>query len=295
VNAKGKVAVQEAPGDLRQQREEFVRSFLHKSAELTEELIRDNQAMEEQLREQREENARLRAQLASSDAVRELLGTVDRLEQERKQLLLRQGELSVFEQRQADTERELNDLASLYVASFQLSSSLSIGRVIKHMCELMEQLVGAQSFVFYLLAADGKRAIPVSAQGKLPAALAPLVLEDGTIADACLTGVPRISEPDAPRAAGEPIAVLPLQFASQVIGVFAVYELLPHKHAWVKVDHELFKLLAVHGATALIAANLYAKEAGPRAALQDVLLNLESERHRQLLAAGQDYDAGGEL
>jgi hypothetical protein len=292
VSAKSKAAVQEAPGEARHQREEFVRSFLHKSAELTEELIRDNQSLEQQLQRERDENAKLRGQLASSDAARELLTTIERMEQERRELLQRSTELSLYEQRQADTERELNDLASLYVASFQLSGTLSVSRVIKHMCELMEQLVGGQSFVFYVLTPDGKRAIPVSAQGRLPAPLGPLTLEDGPLADACLTGVARIYEPDAPRAVSEPLVVLPLQFASQVVGMFAVYELLPHKRAWEKVDRELFKLLSVQGATALIAANLYAKEGAPRAALHDVLLQLEAERHKQLIAA--DPDAGGE-
>ena len=293
MSAKAKVAVQDVPADVRQQREEFVRSFLHKSAELTEELIRDNQSLEEQLTQLREENDELRSQLASNDVVGELRAVIERLEQEQKQLLQCSSELSLYEQRQTETERELNDLASLYVASFQLSSTLSVGRVVKHMCELMEQLVGAQSFVLYLITADGKRGIPVSAQGRLPAALAPIALEDGPLADASLTGVARIHEPAAPRAPGEPIAVLPLQFGSQVIALFAVYELLPHKSAWAKVDRELFKLLSVHGATALIAANLYAKEAGPRAALHDVLIHLEAERHKQLLAA--ESDSGGEL
>jgi len=293
VSAKSKAAVQEAPGDVRHQREEFVRSFLHKSAELTEELIRDNQTMEEQLVQLREENEALRAQLASNDVVRELRTIIERLEREQQELLQCSNELALYQRRQADTERELNDLASLYVASFQLSSTLSIGRVVKHMGELMEQLVGAQSFVLYLITADGKRGIPVSAQGRLPAALAPIALEDGPLADASLTGVARIHDPAAPRAPGEPIAVLPLQFGSQVVAMFAVYELLPHKCAWAKVDRELFKLLSVHGATALIAANLYAKEAGPRAALHDVLIHLEAERHKQLLAA--EPDSGGEL
>jgi hypothetical protein len=293
VSAKGKAAVQEAPVELRQQRQEFVRSFLHKSTELTEELIRDNQSLEMQLNELRDENEALRAQLESNDVVRELLAVIARLEQDQEELVRRSKELALYEQRQADTERELNDLASLYVASCQLSSTLSIGRLVRHMCELMEQLVGAQSFVLYLITSDGKRGIPVSAQGRLPEALTPIVLEDGPLADASLTGVARIHEPGAPRPSGEPIAVLPLKFGSQVVGLFAVYELLPHKYTWAKVDHELFKLLSVHGASALIAANLYAKEAGPRAALHDVLVHLEAERHKQLLAA--ESDSGGEL
>ena len=293
MSAKSKPVAMEAPADARQQREEFVRSFLHKSAELTEELIRDNQSMEEQLLQLREENELLRSQLASHAGAGALPAVIERLEREQQALLQRSSELALYEQRQADAERELNDLASLYVASCQLSGSLSIGRVVKHMCELMEQLVGAQAFVLYLVTSDGKRGIPVSAQGRLPAPLAPVALEDGPLADACLTGISRVLEPAAPRAPGEPIAVLPLQFAGQVVGLFAVYELLSHKQAWARVDRELLKLLSVQGATALIAANLYAKEAGPRAALQDVLIQLETERRKELLMA--QSDSGGEL
>lgn len=297
MSTHSKAPAHEATRDLRSEREDFVRTFLHKGAELAEELLRENQGMDEQLRQLREENATLRAHLASNDAIRELLVTIEGLEQERKLLLQRSGEIeqkfAQREQHQSEIERELNDLASLYVASFQLSSTLSVGRVIKHMCELLEQLVGAQSFVIYLLSADGSRGVPVGARGALPNALGPVSLEDGPLADACLTGVARVTDPEQQRNPGDPIAVLPLVFAAEVVGVIGLYELLPHKRAWERVDQELFKLLSVHGATALIASNLYAKEAGARAALHDVLFHLEAERHRLLTEA--DPEAGGDV
>lgn len=292
-----KAPVPERTRDLRSEREEFIRTFLHKGAEVTEALLRENKGLDEELTQLREENAKLRAHLASNDAIRELLVTIDGLEQERKSLLQRSGEIqqqfAQREQHHSEIEKELNDLASLYVASFQLNSTLSIGRVIKHMSELLEQLVGAQSFAIYLLSTDGARGIPVGARGQLPAALGPVSLEDGPLGDVCLTGVARVIEPEEHHNPEDPIAVLPLVFASEVVGVIAVYELLTHKRAWARVDHELFKLLSVHGATALIAANLYAKEAGPRAALHDVLFHLEAERHRLLLEA--DPEAGGDV
>lgn len=245
-----------------------------------------------------EENARLRSQLASSGAVREMLAHIEAMKQEQQRLIERSAEIqrafSQAAERQADVERELNDLASLYIASFQLGSTLSLVRVIKHLCELMEQLVGAQSFVLYLLTEDGRRGIPVGAHGKLPTKLGPVELGDqanAPLAEACATGIMRVLDLDGARSTSEPIVVLPIMFAAQAVGVIAVYELLPHKRVWAKVDRELFKLLSVHGATALIAANLYSKEAGPRAALHDVLLSLETERHQQLQAA--DPDAGG--
>jgi hypothetical protein len=293
VSAKGKASAHEEDADLRQERQQFVRTFLADGVELSERHALDATAVDLQLSQLRDENTKLRAQLASSDAIRDLLTTIDGLKQERTVLLQRSGEFSVQQQRQWDIERELNDLASLYVASFQLSSTLSLGRVIKHMCELLEQLVGAHSFVLYVLTEDARRAIPVGALGKLPTPLASIELSAGTtLADVCESGIPRVLEPEDPRGPGEPLVVLPMMFASKVVALIVVHELLPHKRVWAKVDRELFKLLAVQGATALIAANLYAKESDPRAALQDILVSLETERHKQLVAA--DPDAGGD-
>ena len=291
-----KARAPEQPADLRAEREQFVRSFLHKGVELTEDLIRENQSLDQQVRQLQDENVQLRAQLASNDAIRELLQKIEGLERDRKALLNRSSELErEFEQRSelhAEVEHELNNLASLYVASFQLSGTLSVGRVVRHMCELLEQLVGAQSFVIYIVSADGTRATAVGARG-MQVPTGSLQIEDSPLGDVCLTGVGRVLEPEQPRKSGEPLAVLPLVFDGEVVGVISINNLLPHKRGWANVDRELFKLLSAHGATALIAANLYAKEAGPRAALHDVLFHLENERVRQLTEA--ESEAGGDV
>jgi hypothetical protein len=247
-----------------------------------------------------DENVRLRAQLASNDAIRELLQKIEGLERERKSLLNQSAELerqfAQHTERHTEVEQELNNLASLYVASFQLSGTLSVGRVVRHVCELLEQLVGAQTFVLYIVSPDGTRALPIGARGHgpvQPQLLPSISVEDGLIGDVCLTGVARVIEPEAQRNPNEPIAVLPLIFDSEVVGIITIQRLLPHKRSWARVDEELFKLLSAHGATALIAANLYAKEVGPRAALHDVLFHLESERVRQLTDA--ESEAGGDV
>jgi hypothetical protein len=264
--------------------------------ELTEDLIRENRGLEAQLQKYQEENGRLRAQLASNDAIRELLQTIESLQQERTGLLNRSDELEkqheVHRERHTAVEQELNDLASLYVASFQLNATLSVRRVVRHICELLEQLVGAQSFVVYAVSADGKRVTPIGSRGRDRAKLLQLSAEEGPIGDVCLTGVARVFAPDDPREPGDPIALLPLVFDSEVVGVIAVDSLLPHKRNWARVDDELFKLLSVHGATALIAANLYEKSASPRAALQDVADHMD-DRDSLRHTAALDAKAGG--
>lgn len=257
--------------DLRAERETFVRNFLHKGVELTEDLIRENSSLEAQLQKYQEENGRLRAQLASNDAIRELLLTIESLQEERTGLLNRSDELErqheVHHERYSAVEQELNDLASLYVASFQLSATLSARRVVRHICELLEQLVGAQSFVVYVVTPDGKRVNPIGSRGHDIAKLTSLSAEEGPLGGVCLTGVARMFSPDDLREPGDPIALLPLVFDSEVVGVISVDALLPHKRSWARVDDELFKLLSAHGATALIAANLYEKSEGPRSVL----------------------------
>jgi hypothetical protein len=295
LNARNKNRDSDQPSDLRAERENFVRNFLHKGVELTEDLLRENVGLEQQVRQLQDDNTRLRAQLASNDAIRELLTTIEALERERKSLLNRSDELerqsAQHEQRHSEVESELNDLASLYVASFQLSGTLSASRVVRHMCELLEQLVGAQLFVIYIITKDGRLALPVGGRGQasLPG---PLPAEEGIIGDVCLTGVARIHDPaEHAKHLHEPLAVLPLVFDSEVVGVIVVHKLLPHKKAWARVDEELFKLLSAHGATALIAANLYANEGSPRGALHDVVSRMEAERVKQLVEA----EAGGDV
>ena len=71
------------------------------------------------------------------------------------------------EGRYAAIEQELNDLANLYVASFQLHSTLKPPHVLQHIRELLAQLVGAECFVIYVLSDDGKLAMPVGSEGVL--------------------------------------------------------------------------------------------------------------------------------
>ncbi|HEX2676356.1 MAG TPA: GAF domain-containing protein [Polyangiales bacterium] len=203
-----------------------------------------------------------RVSLEPSDLNAERETLMRRLEQEQRTTKQTEARYRMLEQ-------ELNDLASLYVASFQLSNTLSVRRVLRHISELLEQLVGAQSFAIYVLSPDGKQAWPVSTRGNVPDAERTLPSSDARFGEACLSGTPEIR--DLQRATpGEPIAVLPLNFDGEVVGVITIHELLGHKGSWALVDHELFKLVCAHGAVALIAANLYHAEAGPRAALRDL-------------------------
>ena len=255
----------DGPADLVRQREDVLRSFVKKGVELTEQLIAENTQLQKRIERLETENGSLRAHVASDDAIRELLKTIERLEAERHALVSRSDELEQqtrhHEGRYREIEQELNDLASLYVASHQLSATLKPKRVVRHMCELLEQLVGCQSAAIYAIEKDGQHASLLASVGMKNAA-GKLSLAGGMVGDACLTGVARIRDLPAEDRGEEPIAVIPLRVGEQAIAVITVLEMLPHKDSWAAVDYELFNLLSQHGPSALVAATLYEPESG---------------------------------
>lgn len=266
----------DAPIDLTREREAFVRTFLRKGVELTEDLLRENQELQGKLATLEIDNARLRAQVASNDAIRELLRTVEALEQEKAGLIKRSRELeqatNKHQGRYAELENELNDLANLYVASFQLHITLAPRRVLRNVEELLAQLIGAEAFVIYVVDPDGKQAQPVGSEGVAETELGPIPLSVGKIGEALATGISsmRTETPLTHGTLENPLAIIPLEADGRCIGAIAILSLLTQKSAWASVDQELFRLLGAHAATALIAASLYSHTPGPSAALTDL-------------------------
>src|SRR5690606_4267743 len=235
------------PVDLSRERESFVRTFLKKGVELTEGLLEENKSIRAELAEAQREIARLRAQVASDDAIRDLLRKIESLEAERNKLLERSTALEDAtrrtEHRNVEVEQELHDLANLYIASSHLHSTLSVRGVMRHLKELMQQLVGAEAFVIYLVYEAGGPAQPVACDGYEEADLAPIAPGEGVIGEVLMTGVPRVSNTGGRGTLEAPIAVIPLMVRDQALGAIAITSIFEQKPEWAPVDHELFKLL----------------------------------------------------
>ncbi|HJL16209.1 MAG TPA: GAF domain-containing protein [Sandaracinaceae bacterium LLY-WYZ-13_1] len=251
------------PVDLSRERETFVRQFLRKGVELTEGLIDENKELRSQLAAAQRENAALRAQVASDDAIRDLLRKIESLEHERKSLVERSSELEESsrrtEHRNLEVEQELHDLANLYIASSHLHSTLSVRGVMRHLKELLQQLVGAETFVVYLMDESAEEARPVGWDGVEDAsALASVKKGEGAVGEVLMTGVPRVVDRiEGPGTLEAPIAAIPLMVRDEAVGAIAIASVFEQKGVWAAVDHELFNLLGSHAATALIAANQY--------------------------------------
>jgi hypothetical protein len=259
--------------DLTARREEFLETFFRKGAELTSELLDEVQSLRKRIDDLEEENVALRHQLASDDAIRDLLVKIEQLEKEKVSLRSwardHVAEAFDYQARFEEVERELDAMANLYVASYQLHATLETREVLSVIEQLLMQFVGAASFVIYLVAErGGERTLePVHAfqrdgeQGKV------VRWGEGPIGEAAANQVHFVGDPAGPREAGQPLACIPLILAGQTVGVLALHRLLEQKTGFVDIDFELFRLLALHSASAVVGAGLLARAGGVAAGL----------------------------
>lgn len=254
------------PEALKEKRDAFLHTFFKRGAELTDEIVHDNRKLREQIHELEEQNAALKSQVASNHAIQDLLTKIEGLERERRRLLSAVEEKDEItgriSNRFAEVESELESFANLYVASFQLHLSPSVVVVLRHIKELLGQLVGARSSAIYFLDVDAKRLELVATDGVDVGAAAAIPLDgslggvEGAVERALLTGVAHVSVADAPPA---PAACVPLMLGDRAVGVVVVHELLEQKRRFLTVDRELFKLLGSHAAVALVGAFHFGK------------------------------------
>lgn len=265
--------------ELKEKRDAFLHGFFKRGAELSEELVRENRRLHEQIGKLEAENAELKTQLASDRAIRDLLRKIDHLEKDKERLLStvhEQEEITgQISNRFMQAEGELESFANLYVASFQLHLSLRLRTVVRHVKELLQQLVGARSIAIYFADADGKRLVPVTSEGVDLAHVKDVALRDGGTNDpvamvierAFLTGIAHVTEGDV---TAKPAACIPLHIEDRAVGAIVVFDLLAQKPQFVQVDRELFKLLGAHAGASIAAAYLYTSE-GERLATPEAL------------------------
>ena len=257
-----------SPADLTREREAFVRTFLRKGVEFTEELLRENDDLQARVAMLETDNAALRAQVKSDDAMRDVLRTIERLEQEKRSLLDRSSQLEQLtrrhEGRYAAIEQELNDLANLYVASFQLHSSLKPGNVLQHIKELLAQLVGAERFCVYVLSDDGTQAVPVGSEGRSRASSCRIKVGQGARRRRLRDGRSSVKQGD-PARRGHARATagrdLPMQVDDQTVGVISIVSAARAEDTPGSRSIRSCSICsASHAAAALLAAHLYQRQ-----------------------------------
>lgn len=264
-----------SPDQLARERETFLQTFLKKGAEFTEQLVRENEQLRHRAMDLEADNTALRTQLASDRAMRDLLGKIEQLQREKQQLLSHVHEAEAVSTQVSDRyhemESELGNLAYLYVAGNQLHSTLRLSSAVRHLKELLQQLVGAKDYALYFIEPGDGALVKVASQGANLGPTRVLVRGDSAPADTVagaieavhLTGEARIESgllvECGPK---KPAAVVPMRFDERGVGVIVVFGVYEQKDRFVQVDFELFRMLSAHAATALAAALVYHASGG---------------------------------
>jgi GAF domain-containing protein len=161
-------------------------------------------------------------------------------------------------QRLAEYEAQTGRLMNLYVATYQLHSTLDPREVQSTIAEIATNLLGAESFALLFWKGDREH-------GECETALAqgleahPLYSNDryaggDPAVDATLSdGVLRIG----PFEGSDTVAAVPLAVQGAVVGALVIHKLFEHKAALRADDRDLLDLLAAHAASALFAARVY--------------------------------------
>ena len=133
-------------------------------------------------------------------------------------------------ERQAAAEQRVGQLAQLQAAALQLHEALLPADVLRVIKEIVANLIGSEEMGIYARRPGGA-----------------LTLLDGIGVDA-----------SRPAEDGSAVVTIPLHMNGQVVGLIAIFRLLPQKTGIEPIDRELFALLSTHAALALHHAELYA-------------------------------------
>jgi hypothetical protein len=276
---------------LKMQRDSFVHTFFKKGAEFTEELLRENERIRKALGELESENAALRTQLASDEAIRDLLRKIESLEREKSTLLSHVHEAEAvstrFLNRHEQIEEELSNLASLHVASYHLHSTLRLPLVVRHLRELLAQIIGARSFAIYVADDSLSELWPLASEGLEADKIAHVRIDGVEIADPLartiervfLTGDRFVSDGPLAEVPGL-VACLPMKIDDKKLGVIVIFAVFPQKEQFVWADYELFKMLGPHAAAALVGAGLFTASSGKLPGIETLRSLLPAEEAR---------------
>ena len=239
--------------------EELLELF-HKGKRFTEELLVENERLRYRTVQLEKESMEV-----SSALTRE----IERLRLENSQLAQKlefledrfvtvEADSKDFALRYIEVEEQNANLASLYVASYQLHSTLDPAEVVQCIKEILINLIGSEEFGLFIVDEDSQELLLAGCEGAIAESLERqrVSFGEGLEGMVALRGEPFFTEDTGE--GGEVCACIPLTIKDRIVGVIAIYRLLEHKRSLTALDHKLLELLAGHAATALVSSKLYA-------------------------------------
>jgi len=263
--------------------DEFLQIF-RKGEEFTRSLLKENESLRFRIAELEE----AQAQGSNAAKIRHYEDHIRMLEDETASLKERfrkvEAENRDFEQKYMLVAEENNNLANLYVASYQLHSTLDYEEVLKILLEIMINLIGAKIFSIMIMDEKFEALESIASEGFSMDDTARIPLDRGIIGGVVREGESYFSDellqtepPDLAR----PIVCIPLKIKEHVIGVIAIYSFLAQKTGFSNIDYELFNLLAGHAATAIFSSKLYSRSEREFRTVRNFLELLKVKRLKQ--------------
>ncbi len=194
----------------------------------------------------------------------------EELDQLRKTLLEIEDENSEFAENYIKVENQNQNMASLYVASYRLHSTLDFTEVIDIIEEIIINLIGSEKFGIFLKDERSNELCAIAGEGVEYRKIEPIKIGEGVAGQAAETGESYITDKISNNPS-EPLACIPLKLKDDLIGMIVVYELLQQKDGFEVVDQELFALLADHAATAIYSSQLHTQSERKLNTLQNML------------------------
>ena len=247
---------------------EEILHVIKKGTEFTHEILKDNEKLRYRLVQLEEENSTLKSVSggSGSEELDMLQKKLSALTEERSKLQERfkevENENQDFAERYLEIENENNVLANLYVASYQLHSTLDFNEVLRIILEIVINLIGAEQFSILLLDEKTHELIPVAAEGLELGDVPSVKIDEGPIGLSAKTGEDYFKEDLSATTKDDfldPLVSIPMKIKDRVIGVIVINSMLQQKDEFTKLDYELFTLLAGHTATAIFSAKLYSE------------------------------------
>ncbi len=242
-------------------------SLFDQGKRFTEELLKENERLRKINQNLLQDNRKLSHEMGE-EGILQLKEKVALLEREkadltqevaeyRKETESMEEENREFADRYIEVERQNSDLISMYVASYQLHSTLNYDEVVKTVKDITINMMGGEVFGVYLLDSAANRLVMIAHEG-MEGREDGIPIDDGPIADVLQSGDARFVETKPEYTDGDvPVAYLPLQIGDDPFGIIVIYKLLIQKEGFRTLDFELVELLGKHAASAIYSAKLH--------------------------------------
>lgn len=249
------------PGAQTDRRASALLRFFDDARAVTQELLGECERLRLRLTRGNEERGELEAEVARLRAENDELRSTSRsLEEDNLE----------FAERYLRMERQNADLLNLYVAGYQLHSTLDYDAVLRSIKEIVVNLVGAERFGVYVVDERDGYLVLVTHEGMEGRESERVALGEGLVGQAAQAGKVHASTAEQ-HGAGEPIACVPLKVGNELVGVLSILELLIHKGGLRPGDYKMFELLGRQAATAIYCSAAFSRSERKRNTLEGVM------------------------